>query len=94
VKLIVTLLEAAWRTIPAMDAEDVTRHIARLDRRDSGFAWKQADRGPVLEQRIERQAAPHWLYSFREEGNEEFPFEGMNQLVQAAKSELRRAVRP
>jgi hypothetical protein len=82
VDMIVSLLDAAWQAVPAVDPKDVTRYIERLDERGSGLEWRETDRGWAL------QMSDDQPYSFRVEGNRVFPFEEMEALRRAAEAEV------
>lgn len=82
---ILSLLDAAWKTVPAMDPRDITRHIERLDSRAAGLRWRATEVDWVLE------ATDDEPYSFRVEGNADFPFEAMRSLREAAGKTLSRS---
>ena len=80
---IVSLLEAAWAGVPGVTETAVTRFIERLDHRSHGFHWRETPRGSVIEQDPDRRRSTG-LYTLREEGGGEFPWDLMLSVVAAA----------
>ncbi|HEY8505836.1 MAG TPA: hypothetical protein VIL46_14725, partial [Gemmataceae bacterium] len=96
VDVIFPLLEGAWHSLGVLTEKEIARYIERNDCRQARFTWRRdADAGWVLEQPEEGyRASERMLYTLRTPGNEEFPFETFDGLVEAARRTCREAVRP
>jgi hypothetical protein len=88
-RLAFPLLDEAWRALDLFRGRRLRRLLDRGDRRASGFVWTRENGRWTLHQ-TEKPDGYH-LYTLRVSENDEFPFELLDGLLEAAEATARAA---
>lgn len=89
------ILEAAYRSLGVYRGKALEERFQQYDFRDAGFFWRQDACGWVPDQDMDAPDAGQFsLYTRREAGYPEFPFELWNRLLAGLREQYRAAVEP